>query len=553
MLMRLPRSMARSRSRKAQFNERIPAAHLGQLEGLRLEIPCGDQVIGLTLTNASTHIRFSLRTADPVEAVMRKAQAGAYLEAIFTARSQSAPVLLNHRQCVAIAGELYRAWARDPDTITPALSVSVWRNERGEIEREVIREPLSPEALKAALEGATRQLRAEHESDGDAALERNLGPLADKLLARKGIGSLTVETRRMLLRECFKGLLDGMKAQAAKAGGDYRPDTMAERFPAWNVPVRETQPARSKGAKLSAVLERWKVEAKPAPSTLETYKRAVRMLTERLGHEDTARITKQDIIAFKDVRMAAGLNAKTVNDGDLAALRSVFGWAVANDLMETNPAHGVKASVAKTQKLRSKSLSREEAALILHAAQSVRKGREYAERWAARRWAPWLMAYTGARVGEILQLRKQDVLQVNGLWCLRITPEAGTVKTGEARTIPLHEHLLEMGFPAFAQSAANEHLFLWRVRKGIASVKVAKQHLQRFAREALGIEPKSGLQPNHAWRHTFKTIGREAEIDSEILDAIEGHTPKSVGGRYGEITPKAMAKALERFPRFTLT
>lgn len=544
--------MVRNQSRKAQFNERIPKHLLGKLDGVRLEIPCGSEIIVKTLKASTSHVVFSLRTSDPVEAVMRKAQAGVYIEAVFAARSQSAPVLLNHRQCVALAGELYRAWARDIDVITPTVGFEVWRSQDGEIERRRVTAPLTPEETKAALQAAMRNLQAEHESDGDEALERNLGPLADKLLAGKGIGSLTVETRRMLLRECFKGLLDGMSAQATKAGGNYRPDPMAERFPAWDASVRSVQPAKPKGIKLSALLERWKAEAKPAPSTLETYRRAMRMLTERLGHEDTARITKQDIIAFKDARIEAGINAKTVNDGDLAGLSSVFRWGVSNDLMEINPAQGVKASVVKTPKLRSKSLSRDEAALILSASLSTPKGREYDERWAGRRWAPWLMAYTGARVGEILQLRPQDVFEVDGIWCIRITPEAGAVKTDEARTVPLHEHLLEQGFPAFAQSASNERLFLWRVRKGTASVKVAKQYLQRFAREALGIEPNTGLQPNHAWRHTFKTIGFEAGIDERVLDAIEGHAAKTVGGRYGEITPKAMARALERFPRFNL-
>lgn len=553
MLLRLPRSMIRNRSRKAQYNTRIPTPLLGKLEGVRLEIPCGDEIVVKVLKASTSHVVFSLRTDDPVEAMMRKAQAGAYLDAVFSARLQDAPVLLSHRQCVALAGELYRSWAKDPDIITPTVSVSVWRDEEGNIQKVRHYEPIQPEVLKLALEGAARRLEAEYQSEGDEALERSLGPLADKLLASKGIGALTVEVRRTLLKECLRGLVEGMGAQARKASGDYQSDPMAERFPDWDAPVHNVEPVKPKGTKLSTILERWQAEAKPAPSTLETYQRAVRMFTERLGHEDTARITKTDVLAFKDARIAAGISAKTVNDGDLSALRGLFNWAVANELMESNPALGVKAAAAKTQKLRSKSLSREEAKLILSASLSTEKGREHMERCAGRRWAPWLMAYTGARVGEIVQLRRQDVFETDGFWCLNITPEAGRVKTGEARIVPLHEHLLEMGFPEFVQSAPNEQLFLWRVRKGTADIKAAKQQLQRFAREALGIEPNSGLQPNHAWRHTFKTIGFEAGIDERVLDAIEGHAPKSVGGRYGDVTPRAMAKALSRFPRFDLS
>lgn len=572
MLVRLSRSMARKKSRKAQFNQRIPAEHLGKTEGLRLEIPCGDEVIALTLKADSTHIRFSLRTSDPVEAITRQAQAGAYLEAIFAARSQSEPVLLTHRQAHAIAGELYRAWAADPDTVTPNLAAEVWRDESGTIQRRMYYEPMDAEDLAAALEGAARNLQAGHEQareeggrpSADAYLEANLGPLADKLLASKGIGKLTVESRRELLKTCFDGLLDGLKAQARKAGGDYRPDPTADRFPAWDAPVRASKPAQPKGIPLSDLYARWDAEAQRSPSTRDTYSRAFRMLEEHLGHGDTARITPEDIISFKDMRIAAGLNWKTVNEGDLAALHSVFEWAVKNKRMATNPAHGVKAVIKKSPKLRSKSFKEGEATAILSAALSTERGRkEPVERWAGRRWVPWLMAYTGARVGEMVQLRRQDVLQVDGIWCLDITPDAGPVKTGEARTIPLHEHLVEMGFPGFAQAAEREHLFRWMTRRrmrgeprGImhpVAIGSAKNEMQDFSRAATGLEVGAGVHPNHGWRHSFKTIGFEAGIQERVLDAINGHAPRNASQGYGEVTVKAMAKALEVFPRYTLT
>src|SRR5262249_46427058 len=59
--------------------------------------------------------------------------------------------------------------------------------------------------------------------------------------------------------------------------------------------------------------------------------------------------------------------------------------------------------------------------------------------WAAcRRWAPWIMAYTGARGGEITQLRAADVEERPGIGVVvKITPEAGTVKTGKVRVVPI--------------------------------------------------------------------------------------------------------------------
>ncbi|MEY9463866.1 site-specific integrase [Bradyrhizobium ottawaense] len=44
------------------------------------------------------------------------------------------------------------------------------------------------------------------------------------------------------------------------------------------------------------------------------------------------------------------------------------------------------------------------------------------ENAAARRWVPWLCAYTGARVNEITQLRACDVIEKAGSACMRTHP-----------------------------------------------------------------------------------------------------------------------------------
>src|SRR4051812_28661200 len=74
---------------------------------------------------------------------------------------------------------------------------------------------------------------------------------------------------------------------------------------------------------------------------------------------------------------------------------------------------------------------------------------------------------TGARVGEIAQLWKQDVTQRGEHWVIRITPEAGTVKTNEAREVVLHRQLVELGFPEFVKASPDGHLFLTPAAGGV--------------------------------------------------------------------------------------
>ena len=77
----------------------------------------------------------------------------------------------------------------------------------------------------------------------------------------------------------------------------------------------------------------------------------------------------------------------------------------------------------------------------------------------ARRWVPWLCAYSGARAGEMTQLRGCDVLQRGPFHSMTITPDAGPVKDRELRIVPLHEHIIEQGFLAFVREVGKGPLF----------------------------------------------------------------------------------------------
>ena len=130
-----------------------------------------------------------------------------------------------------------------------------------------------------------------------------------------------------------------------------------------------------------------------------------------------------------------------------------------------------------------KGIHDDEAKAILTAASNLQRRGE--QRWTfdAKRWVPWLCAYTGARVGELAQLRKQDVTRESGHRVIRVTPEAGTVKTNEARKIVLHPQIIEQGFVEFVASASNGHLFLKVGKDGdVGPLQGVKNRLAEFAR-----------------------------------------------------------------------
>jgi integrase len=314
-------------------------------------------------------------------------------------------------------------------------------------------------------------------------------------------------------------------------------------------------------------------EARTSPSTRNRWITVFRDLERFAGGKDVLTFTEEDALKWRDELRAADRTEKTVNFQYIAAAKAVFGWAArpktddGGALLDVNPfanfKMGARNGARKAVKLRERSFRLEEMSLLLPAAQATILPPKASGILKAKRWAPWLLAYTGARPGEICQLRKQDLKRVQDRWALRLTPEAGTIKDREARIVPIHLHLVEMGLVEFIEAEGEGPLFFdvgaLRRKHGddpsnprrFPHEKVANK-LASWVRE-LGVNDP-GIKPNHAWRHTFKTRALVAGIDSVVADFICGHSPKTVGDAYyaleGDAGWPALVKAIDAFPRY---
>jgi integrase len=61
------------------------------------------------------------------------------------------------------------------------------------------------------------------------------------------------------------------------------------------------------------------------------------------------------------------------------------------------------------------------------------------------------------------------------------------------------------------------------------------------------------VDPQHGWRHSFKTIALGVGIDERIRDAITGHKVTSVGRKYETPPVSMLAEALTRFPYYDVS
>lgn len=532
----------RARSSVPQFRIRVPSKIVDRLRGKRVllsiatphDYPC---VKTVTIGN---DVAFSLETDDITVAEARQANALDHLRRLFEL-TEAAPTSLSHKDMVALSGETYRLYQEihrdnpgEPDAWMYHKAFT-----RAALEGRIQNPPpavLMPTEANSAIEIlGTGDLTAAVDAlpvDRHDALEQRFGLLADWVLIRHRI-NLIPDDRRRFLRFVGTASLDAGWQLRRNAEGDYSPDPKAQRFPAI-----ESVAAIKPRLTITGLLDLWWAEARAtgrSQNTYDTYKGAIDRLVKHLGHDDANRVTEQDMLAFKDARLKV-VTAKTLKDGDLPGIKSVFSWAVDNRKMMNNPADAIKVKAEKKIRTRSKGFTDQEASAIFNACLTyVQKPKEDTRTAAAKRWAPLIAAYTGCRIAEALQLRKEDVREDTGKHIFDLNPLAGSIKTGTFRLVPIHPHLIELGLLHFVEESSEGPLF-------------AKSSYKRVLDFVRTIVTDKRVQPNHAWRHRLKSIARTHRFDPRVVDAIQGHAARTSSDDYGDVSVTAMAHVIDDIP-----
>jgi integrase len=262
------------------------------------------------------------------------------------------------------------------------------------------------------------------------------------------------------------------------------------------------------------------------------------------------RAAKTDVVAWKDALITKGLSVKTIGSGHLATLNTIYRYAFENGLVPSNPVDGVRIRQKKRAGETKLPYEDAEVARILTLASR--------ESHLAKRWLPWLMALSGARVGEVAQLWGQRVLVVDGIHIMRIAPaeDGGSLKNeGSERDVPIHPEIIKQGFLDFVRTRGSGPLFYGRPSNGKQARKVATGDDKRHATKGVSNRLAAWIReqgftekrkaPNHAFRHWFKSACLRAGVQDSIADAIQGHQGnRGEADRYRHADIKTMAKAI---------
>jgi integrase len=472
--------------------------------------------------------KLSLQTRDPGEAKQRHAEALADIEKRW-ANLRAGPKPLTERDAHQLATPAYDNWlAKYRDNPSQQTIWDVGVGDRLFAPRTTVKSSDFHFLYDTTISVDRQQATV-------LQMEQMCFQWADDCLAHAGL-VIDENSRKVLARAIAAAVQRASLVLAMLAKGEAFAETLFS--PMMSAP--SVQPASQRPVSFQEIVDGWVLERRPVAKTQYEWTRVFRELEKFLKHKDAHRLTPDDLISWKQSMVAAGLKPKTIQAAKLSPVRAILQWGVQNRLLQSNPADGISLDARTKTSDRKRGFTDDEAKIILRAALKADD--------AVRRWVPWIGAYTGARISEICQLRSEDVCKVEDIWCIKFLPEAGSLKTaGSERVVPLHPALIEGGLLKFVEKAKSGPLF-----KDLSPDKFGKRGgngtkmIGRFVRD-LGLKDPR-LSPSHSWRHRIKTLGRKFGLAPDLMNAITGHQPETVGDSYGHYPVDALFRELRKIP-----
>lgn len=282
--------------------------------------------------------------------------------------------------------------------------------------------------------------------------------------------------------------------------------------------------------------------AKPLPAlTVRKYKYDAKSFTDWRRSTDA-----QTVTADEGVRWIAALqDADEISNRTVKAkfqnVRTVLNWGRQTNPKDFhpsgNPLNGLRTPDYTTAPSDLRAFTMTEAATVLKAARLESK--------PLFRWIPWLCAYSGMRVSEAGNLRKEDFFKSDDRWFWRVTTAGGrTLKTESSeRRIPVHKALADEGFLDFVEKASGR-LFRGETKEAIA----IQPRVGAWVRELIPVSTRPDLSPNHGWRHLFEDLCRRDGVGDDARNYITGRATGRSQELYGrsDVMLPGLAAAMDQ-------
>lgn len=384
----------------------------------------------------------------------------------------------------------------------------------------------------------------------------------------------------------------GIQAAAELSGSPAEPQEHVSRVTTVAAAPSKLQSTEiGQGPRLSLVLANW-IEEKDRTrawraKTRHEREASVKAFIEVIGDHSVGSYAKADAKRFKDVLFNIPPNAhkkaaykglglvaiaeKAATTGDqkptaknvalkMDAVSALFIWARKNfDEVSVNPIEGLKPQVDTVAREERDPFTAVELKAMFAAPPFT--GAVSEQHWLQRGvkvltstgkfWTPLIALYSGARLMEIVQMQRADVQTTSGVTFFDITdvvtigdktvPDPSSEGGGEwkqlktrgaKRRIPVHPALVTAGFLEFLANKNPADRLFPDIEIGGAKNRSSPAS-KLFGRLIRAAGVKSRKNCFHSFRHSFEDACRDAEIDSAVMNALQGHVEPGMAGRYG--------------------
>jgi integrase len=182
-------------------------------------------------------------------------------------------------------------------------------------------------------------------------------------------------------------------------------------------------------------------------------------------------------------------------------------------------------------------------------------------------WLCVVMLYTGARPREVCQLNPQvDFGSTDGHWFIDLSDKSAagvnvvkSIKTGEARRLPLHSELVRLGFPEYLQrlkDAGADRLFpSWRIKGGnpfAAHYKAVADLLRATGLYLRDAPPGELVTGAYTLRKTFITECRNQGVVSKEITGHSDGTTTQVQDKSYIFGPEPLRRKAEQLGKLVI-
>lgn len=530
----------------------------------RLRVPCDlKDLVG------QTEFRYSLRTGKLRLAKIRARSIASYIQTLFM-KARSNMQEFNKDQIASLVKKYIRE-TLDNDEMCRALSGKSIGAET--LEGRTFAEASNMKAPEAQsmLKVVSRWIQ-----NGDHSFMEGV---ARKMIQEYGVNVDTESASyKVLERELLKGFHDVLKVRIKRSEGDYS-ESNEELIPVLQQPgeVDSSQPVESpvleehQAVLFSEIKEKYVSENAQSgawkATTEADYVNAFDLFQRVMGDLDVSGINRRVMAEFKDklVKLPPNINKspqyrelsideiiasrpkKTLAtlsiNKTLTRLGSLFRWAVYHGYIQQNSAEGLKVK-------QNKQANQQREAFTLNDLEKIFGSPEYIQgkhNQPYKYWVPLIALYTGCRLEEICQLHLEDICKEEDIWVFDINNKDGRQLKNQAsrRLIPIHPHLMELGLLGdVEQLKKSGALRLFPELRNTHRGKYGHYVGRWFSSYLTKYGVKSETKVFHSFRHTFITHLKHKQVDTYMLQEIDGHSLSGeTMGRYGKrYTPDILLK-----------